>query len=144
MPRGGVSGNKGGSGKEGNIGNKGGYGVPGNKGGSGKEGDIGNKEGSGSIGNKGGSGSPGNKGGAPAGNTNASSAETKARKLFHEGEVLQRHGNSTAALEKYEAALKISPELCDAHNNIGVILSSRDRAAESSSGTPSVPKRGKK
>ena len=68
---------------------------------------------------KGGSGSPGNKGGAPAaGNTNVSSAETKARKLFHEGEVLQRHGNSTAALEKYEAALKISPELCDAHNNI--------------------------
>ena len=105
MPRGGVRGNKGGSGKEGNIGNKGG------------------------------SGSPGNKGGAPAaGNTNASSAETKARKLFHEGDVLQRHGNSTAALEKYEAALKISPELCDAHNNIAVILSSRFEAGDRPAG----------
>ena len=109
MPRGGVSGNKGGSGKEGNIGNKGG------------------------------SGSPGNKGGAPsAGNTNASSAETKARKLFHEGEVLQRHGNSTAALEKYEAALKISPELCDAHNNIGVILPSRFEAGDRPAGQFSI------
>ena len=48
-------------------------------------------------------------------------AAALARKLLYEGEVLQRHGNSTAALEKYEAALKISPELCDAHNNIGVI-----------------------
>ena len=121
MPRGGVSGNKGGSGKEGNIGNKGG---------SGKEGNIGNK---------GGSGSPGNKGGAPAaGNTNASSAETKARKLFHEGDVLQRHGNSTAALDKYEAALKFSPELCDAHNNIGVILSSRFEAGDRPAGRFSI------
>ena len=107
-------------------GNKGGGGVSGNKGGYGKEGNIGNKRGS---------GSPGNKGGAPAaGNTNASSAETKARKLFHEGDVLQRHGNSTAALEKYEAALKISPELCDAHNNIGVILSSRFVAGDRPAG----------
>ena len=126
MPRGGVRGNKGG----------------GNKGGSGKEGNIGNKGGSGkegNIGNKGGSGSPGNKGGAPAaGNTNASSAETKTRKLFHEGEVLQRHGNSTAALEKYEAALKISPELCDAHNNIGVILPSRFEAGDRPAGQFSI------
>ena len=44
--------------------------------------------------------------------------------------MLQRHGNSTAALVKYEAALKISPELRDAHNNIGVILSSRFEAGE--------------
>jgi len=98
------------------------------------EGNIGNKGGSGKEGNKGGSGSPGNKGGAPAGNTNASSAETKARKLFHEGEVLQRHGNSTAALDKYDAALKISPELCDAHNNIGVILCSRFEAGDRPAG----------
>jgi hypothetical protein len=96
MPRGGVSGNKGGSGKPGN---------------------------------KGGSGSPGNKGGAAAGNTNASSAETKARKLFDEGEVLHRHGNSSAALEKYEAAVKVYPDLCDADNNIGVILAERYYAA---------------
>ena len=125
MLRGGVSGNKGGSGKEGNKGGSGKEGNIGNKGGSDKEGNIENKGGSGkegNIGNKEGSGSPGNKGGAPAAeNTNASSAETKARKLFHECEVLQRHGNSTAALDKYEAALKISPELCDAHNNIAVI-----------------------
>jgi tetratricopeptide (TPR) repeat protein len=106
MPRGGVSGNKGGSGKQGNTGNKGG---------------------SGKVGNKGGSGSTGNKGGASAGNTNASSAETKALKLFDEGEVLQRHGNSTAAHDKYVAVLKISPEHSYAHNNIGMILASRYR-----------------
>jgi tetratricopeptide (TPR) repeat protein len=107
MPRGGVSGNKGGSGRPGNTGNKGG---------SGKEG------------NKGGSGSPGNKGGAAAaGNTNASSAETKARRLYLDGEQLHRHGNLTAAHEKYVAALKIDPELSDAHNNIAMILASRYR-----------------
>jgi hypothetical protein len=136
MPRGGVSeniGNKGGSGEEENIGNKEGSGKEGstlNKGGSGKEGNIGNKREF---------GSPGNKGGAPAaGNTSASSAETKARKVYHEGKVLQRHGNSTAALEKYEAALKISSEHCDDHNNLGVILPSRYEAGDRPAGQLSI------
>ncbi len=48
MPRRGVSGNKGGSGKKRN---KGGSGKEGNKGGSGKEGNIGSKGGSGKEGN---------------------------------------------------------------------------------------------
>jgi tetratricopeptide (TPR) repeat protein len=94
-------------------------GLPGNKGGSGK---LGNKGGA-APGNKGGSGSPGNKGGgAASGNANASSAQTKARKLLDEAGELHHHGNLTSALDKYEAALKINPELCAAHNNIGMIL----------------------
>ena len=52
--------------------------------------------------------------------------------------MLQRHGNSTAALEKYEAALKISPELCDAHTNIGVILPSRFEAGDRPAGQFSI------
>jgi tetratricopeptide (TPR) repeat protein len=133
MPRGGLPGNRGGGGLPGNRGGSGKEGNTGNRGGSGKEGNTGNKGGSGkegNTGNKGASGSRGNKGGAAAGNTNASSAETKARKLFEEGEELHRHGNSNAALQKYEAAVKVYPDLFDAQNNIGVILAERYAAGE--------------
>jgi tetratricopeptide (TPR) repeat protein len=80
MPRGGKSGNKGGTGNTGNKGgtggnkggtgqqgNKGGTGQQGNKGGTGQQGNDGNKKASGKQGNKGGTGqqgNDGNKGGA--------------------------------------------------------------------------------
>jgi len=127
---GGVPGNKGGSGKTGNAGNAGGSGKTGNTGnagGSGKTGNAGNARGSGKTGNAG--------GGAPIGNLNSSCASTKARKLLDQGDQFYRHGKSTDALEKFEAALKIDPKFGDAHNCIGVVLAAQHEAGDVNAGS---------
>ena len=48
-------------------------------------------------------------------------AAALARKLLYEGEVLQRHGNFTAALEKYEAALKLHPTSLAAKHSLDAL-----------------------
>jgi len=48
-------------------------------------------------------------------------AAALARKLLYEGEVLQRHGNYTAALEKYEAALKLDPTSLAAKHSLDAL-----------------------
>jgi Flp pilus assembly protein TadD len=126
MPRGGVPGNKGGSGKEGN---KGGSGKEGNKGCSGKEGNKGGGK-EGNKGNKGASGKEGNKGGAPPGSANASSAEKKALLLFTAGEELHRHGDINGALKHYREAVKHDPQRGDALNNIACILIHRKEVGD--------------
>ena len=113
MPRGGITGNKGGSGNQGNVGNKGGSG--GNKGGSGNQGNTGNKSASGKKRNKGGA--------APSGNSNSSSAKTKVNKLFAEAYMLDRRGDKFEALDQYREVIKLDPNHAEAHYNIARVLS---------------------
>ena len=57
----------------------------------------------------------GNSGGAKKGNTNAASANTRAKKLFEEGKELDSNGESAAALEKLKAAIVLDPSNAEAH-----------------------------
>ena len=100
--------------------NKPGAGAPiGNQSAKGKSnaGPKGKSNAAGNVGPKGKSNAAGNIGGsgAAAGNVNAASAKTRAKKLFEEGKDLDSNGESAAAVEKLKAAIVLDPSNAEAH-----------------------------